>query len=545
MADIELIPADYAATPRLAPAPAPARRSGCVLLALATAAARAWLGWRIAAERPAVAALRQAETRANARRTALDARCMPTSATPKHGSRALQALRDRAAWPLRLPRHRRGAPPEPLVRRARLPARGTRGPRPAPPRRHRQPPAPAASAAAAPPPLLHRFEIVGHALTHAAVTDFMRDLGAQPGIANLRLTDSGMRRYSTIDVVDFRLTGLLEPDRSPPDECILLQRFAALDPRLARLIVGRDLLHRRVPDLGRAARAAGRAADARGDHAAAASSSPADDRAIAAELERLTRELEVIERRIAEAGIGGSRRRCACAAADDHARCQRQSATASASVRCARRSQRPLAGFDEIGYGVEARGDYRALFELAARGCARGRSADRRRADAQVGRRRPARRADVCAWRYRTASGSRASDDPIDRRRNHAQRAAAGGRQLPPGCWSVSARGGTGARASRCRARPAPRPVSPTAARPGSAPSCAMRRPGAKAALPKHRRPGSPSCAASCSPAPHSIANVDGTIVSLGEAIDGWRLLRVEDGRALFAKAGAGRPPSP
>lgn len=35
-----------------------------------------------------------------------------------------------------------------------------------------------------------------------------------------------------------------------------------------------------------------------------------------------------------------------------------------------------------------------------------------------------------------------------------------------------------------------------------------------------------------------SIANVDGTILRIGEAIDGWRLLRVDDGRATFAKAG-------
>lgn len=31
-----------------------------------------------------------------------------------------------------------------------------------------------------------------------------------------------------------------------------------------------------------------------------------------------------------------------------------------------------------------------------------------------------------------------------------------------------------------------------------------------------------------------SMVNVDGSVVGLGESIDGWRLVRVEDGRATF-----------
>lgn len=35
-----------------------------------------------------------------------------------------------------------------------------------------------------------------------------------------------------------------------------------------------------------------------------------------------------------------------------------------------------------------------------------------------------------------------------------------------------------------------------------------------------------------------SVANVEGTLLRIGETTDGWRLLRVDDGRATFTKAG-------
>jgi Tfp pilus assembly protein PilN len=206
MAEIELIPAAYA-TGRLWRRRLVRFALGLVLLTCTIAAARTWLNWRIVAERPALAALRQAQTTANARRAALDGIRKDKQAAEAR-LLALQGLRDRAAWPVIFravdAAHHANIWFDELdysreARGGSLPAGAT-------------PPAAAASGAA--PALLHRFEIVGHALTHAAVTEFMRELDAQPGIGDLRLTDSGMRRYSTIDVVDFRLTGLIDSDRS-------------------------------------------------------------------------------------------------------------------------------------------------------------------------------------------------------------------------------------------------------------------------------------------------------------------------------------------
>jgi Tfp pilus assembly protein PilN len=206
MAEIELIPAAYA-TGRMWRRRLMRFALGLVLLAMVIAAARAWLNWRIAAERPAVAALRQGQTTANARRAALDG-IRKDKQSAEARLLALQGLRDRAAWPVVF-RAIDAAHHSNIWFDELDYSREARGGSPA---AGAAPAAPAASGAA--PALLHRFEIVGHALTHAAVTEFMRELDAQPGIGDLRLTDSGMRRYSTIDVVDFRLTGLIEPDRS-------------------------------------------------------------------------------------------------------------------------------------------------------------------------------------------------------------------------------------------------------------------------------------------------------------------------------------------
>lgn len=35
-----------------------------------------------------------------------------------------------------------------------------------------------------------------------------------------------------------------------------------------------------------------------------------------------------------------------------------------------------------------------------------------------------------------------------------------------------------------------------------------------------------------------SVANVGGTTLGLGESIDGWRLLQIEDGKAVFGRGG-------
>lgn len=48
-------------------------------------------------------------------------------------------------------------------------------------------------------------DILGHAINHSLLAEFMRELGAQPGIADLRLIDTGLRSYTTTQVVDFNL----------------------------------------------------------------------------------------------------------------------------------------------------------------------------------------------------------------------------------------------------------------------------------------------------------------------------------------------------
>ncbi len=57
-------------------------------------------------------------------------------------------------------------------------------------------------------------DIVGHAFNHSLLADFMRKLGAQPGIADLRLIDTSLRNYTTTQVIDFSLT--LQLDRKLP-----------------------------------------------------------------------------------------------------------------------------------------------------------------------------------------------------------------------------------------------------------------------------------------------------------------------------------------
>lgn len=48
-------------------------------------------------------------------------------------------------------------------------------------------------------------EMVGHAISHSKLAEFMRNLGSQPGVADLRLIDTGTRNYTAMQVVDFNL----------------------------------------------------------------------------------------------------------------------------------------------------------------------------------------------------------------------------------------------------------------------------------------------------------------------------------------------------
>jgi hypothetical protein len=53
--------------------------------------------------------------------------------------------------------------------------------------------------------LNHGAEIIGHAMNHSVLAEFMRKLGAEANVADLRLIDTGTRNYTTIQVVDFNL----------------------------------------------------------------------------------------------------------------------------------------------------------------------------------------------------------------------------------------------------------------------------------------------------------------------------------------------------
>ena len=60
--------------------------------------------------------------------------------------------------------------------------------------------------AAGRPGVEQRVEIVGHATDHTRLAEFMRSLSAQPGIADVRLLDTGLRTYTNTQVIDLSLT---------------------------------------------------------------------------------------------------------------------------------------------------------------------------------------------------------------------------------------------------------------------------------------------------------------------------------------------------
>jgi hypothetical protein len=72
---------------------------------------------------------------------------------------------------------------------------------------------PVPGAATSRPSVEQRAEIVGHATDHTRLAEFMRSLSAQPGIADVRLLDTGLRTYTNTQVIDLNLTLLID-DRS-------------------------------------------------------------------------------------------------------------------------------------------------------------------------------------------------------------------------------------------------------------------------------------------------------------------------------------------
>ena len=56
-----------------------------------------------------------------------------------------------------------------------------------------------------------RAEVRGLAGDHAVLAEFIKQLGAQPEVRQVRLLDTSARNYPNVEVVDFQLTALLGP----------------------------------------------------------------------------------------------------------------------------------------------------------------------------------------------------------------------------------------------------------------------------------------------------------------------------------------------
>jgi len=67
-----------------------------------------------------------------------------------------------------------------------------------------------AGAPARPARIEQHVELIGHALNHSMVAEFMRALGRQPGIVDVRLLDTGQRAYANALVIDFKLLLLVD-----------------------------------------------------------------------------------------------------------------------------------------------------------------------------------------------------------------------------------------------------------------------------------------------------------------------------------------------
>lgn len=76
--------------------------------------------------------------------------------------------------------------------------------------------APKPGAAPAPAVVEQRAEIVGHAASHTRLAEYMRALGSQPGIAEVRLVDTGLGSYANVPVIDLTLMLLVDEKARRP-----------------------------------------------------------------------------------------------------------------------------------------------------------------------------------------------------------------------------------------------------------------------------------------------------------------------------------------
>jgi hypothetical protein len=69
---------------------------------------------------------------------------------------------------------------------------------------------PASGLAAPPARIEQRVALVGHATDHTRLAEFMRSLGSQPGIGEVRLLDTGLGSYGNSPVIDLTLMLLVD-----------------------------------------------------------------------------------------------------------------------------------------------------------------------------------------------------------------------------------------------------------------------------------------------------------------------------------------------
>jgi Tfp pilus assembly protein PilN len=209
MHDIDLIPADHRALRQ-------GRRwwaralAGMALALLATVGARAWLQRAIAREAPQVAALRAQAGEAGALRSELLA-LSQREARLQDQWRDLRALRHPPPWQAALKAvdqavdQTMGQAGTPQVWLDQLQVLSA------------MPAAPLApvAAASAPVPQAYRLEVKGHAADHAALSRLVQGLGAQPGLVDVRLTQSGLHPAAGVDALDFELSAALAHEERP------------------------------------------------------------------------------------------------------------------------------------------------------------------------------------------------------------------------------------------------------------------------------------------------------------------------------------------
>jgi len=61
-----------------------------------------------------------------------------------------------------------------------------------------------------------RVEIIGHAINHTRLAEFMRSLGSQPGIVEVRLLNTGLGSYRSSPVIDLTLMLLVDDKVTKP-----------------------------------------------------------------------------------------------------------------------------------------------------------------------------------------------------------------------------------------------------------------------------------------------------------------------------------------